>query len=46
MTNKNKTSLVAFSPLGRGLLTNNPPSMLKAQSLDFLKFNPRFQKKI
>lgn len=45
MTNKNKTSLVAFSPLSRGLLTNNPPSMLKAQSLDFLKFNPRFQKK-
>jgi aryl-alcohol dehydrogenase-like predicted oxidoreductase len=43
-TKKNKTILVAFSPLGRGLLTDKPPSISKAQSLDFLKVNPRFQK--
>ena len=44
VTKKNNTSLVAFSPLGRGLLTDKPPSITKAQSLEFLKVNPRFQK--
>ena len=29
-TKKNNTSLVAFSPLGRGLLTDKPPSITKA----------------
>ena len=36
------TSLVAFSPLGRSLLTDNPITIEKASSLDFLKNNPRF----
>ena len=36
------TSLVAFSPLGRSLLTDNPITIEKARSLDFLKNNPRF----
>ena len=36
------TSLVAFSPLGRSLLTDNPITIEKAKSLDFLKNNPRF----
>jgi len=36
------TSLVAFSPVGRGLLTDKPPSLEKCQSIDFLKANPRF----
>ena len=36
------TSLVAFSPVGRGLLTDKPPSLEKCQTVDFLKSNPRF----
>ena len=44
-TKKNNTSLVAFSPLGRGLLTDNPPTKEKAQLIDFLRVNPRFNGK-
>ena len=36
------TSLVAYSPLGRSLLTDNPIKIEKAKSLDFLGSNPRF----
>lgn len=35
-------SLVAFSPVGRGLLTDRPPSPAAAAEIDFLKANPRF----
>ena len=42
-TKKNNTTFVAFSPVGRGLLTDNPPSFQKAQNIQFLKNNPRFQ---
>ena len=35
-------SLVAFSPVGRSLLTDNPHSFEKSQSIAFLKSNPRF----
>ena len=35
-------SLVAFSPVGRSLLTDRPHSFEKSQSLAFLKDNPRF----
>ena len=35
-------SLVAFSPLGRSLLTDNPHSFEKCQSIAFMKDNPRF----
>ena len=37
-------SLVAFSPVGRSLLTDEPHSFQKCQSIDFLKNNPRFLK--
>ena len=36
------TSLVAFSPVGRSLLTDSPHSFEKSQSIAFLKGNPRF----
>ena len=36
------TTLVAFSPVGRTLLTDKPLSFEVAQNLDFLKQNPRF----
>ena len=36
------TSLVAFSPVGRSLLTDRPHSYEKSQTIDFLKANPRF----
>ncbi len=36
------TTLVAFSPVGRSLLTDKPPSFEKAQAISFLKSNPRF----
>ena len=36
------TSLVAFSPVGRSLLTDKPHSAKKAESMPFLKENPRF----
>jgi len=37
------TSLVAFSPVGRSMLTDHPLSAEIAQDLPFLKINPRFQ---
>jgi aryl-alcohol dehydrogenase-like predicted oxidoreductase len=37
------TALVAFSPVGRSLLTDKPHSTEKAADLPFLKVNPRFQ---
>ena len=36
------TSLVAFSPVGRSLLTDNPHSFETCQSIGFTKGNPRF----
>jgi len=36
------TALVAFSPVGRGYLTDTPPDAAKVQSLAFMKSNPRF----
>jgi len=36
------TSLVAFSPVGRGLLSDTPMNRAKAEGLAFLKNNPRF----
>lgn len=36
------TSLVAFSPVGRGLLTDRPHSPEQVQAIPFLKNNPRF----
>jgi len=37
------TSLVAFSPVGRALLTDRPPSPETIAGSAFLKVNPRFQ---
>jgi len=36
------TALVAFSPVGRSLLTDDPLSLEAVQGLDFLRPNPRF----
>ncbi|MEM1163333.1 MAG: aldo/keto reductase, partial [Pseudomonadota bacterium] len=36
-------ALVAFSPVGRAVLTDRPHSYETAQEMDFLKNNPRFQ---
>ncbi|SFE94144.1 aldo/keto reductase [Roseivivax sediminis] len=36
------TRLVAFSPVGRGLLTDTPPDRTRAEASAFLKDNPRF----
>mgnify|MGYP001174455171 FL=1 len=36
------TSLVAFSPVGRSLLTDKPHSLATVQTMEFLKSNPRF----
>ncbi|MSU88837.1 aldo/keto reductase [Rhodobacteraceae bacterium 2CG4] len=36
------TALVAFSPVGRGLLTDTPPTREKVAALEFLSRNPRF----
>ncbi len=36
------TTLVAFSPVGRGLLTDMPPDRARAAASGFLKDNPRF----
>lgn len=36
------TALVAFSPVGRSLLTDRPLSLEAVQKLDFLRGNPRF----
>jgi len=41
-TYKRGTSLVAFSPVGRSLLTDKPHSFEKSQTMSFLKENPRF----
>lgn len=38
------TALVAFSPVGRTLLTDRPLTYDFAQSLDFTRVNPRFNK--
>jgi aryl-alcohol dehydrogenase-like predicted oxidoreductase len=37
------TALVAFSPVGRSLLTDHPLTYQATQELGFLKANPRFQ---
>lgn len=37
------TALVAFSPVGRGLLTDTPPTPESVALSGFLKANPRFQ---
>lgn len=37
------SSLVAFSPVGRSLLTDHPLDYKASQELAFLKVNPRFQ---
>lgn len=36
------TTLVAFSPVGRGLLTDTPPDAGRVAASDFLRSNPRF----
>ncbi len=41
-TREHGASLVAFSPVGRSLLTDNPHSFEKSQSIAFMKGNPRF----
>lgn len=38
------TSLVAFSPVGRSLLTDHPLDYDTCQTLSFLRVNPRFQR--
>jgi len=37
------SAMVAFSPVGRSLLTDSPHNLEKAQSLPFMAQNPRFQ---
>lgn len=37
------SSFVAFSPVGRGLLTDHPPTAETVANSGFLKVNPRFQ---
>lgn len=37
------TALVAFSPVGRGLLTDSPPTPDSIEASAFLKTNPRFE---
>ncbi|WP_424929695.1 aldo/keto reductase [Amaricoccus tamworthensis] len=36
------TALVAFCPVGRGLLTDTPPTPQRVEASGFLKTNPRF----
>jgi aryl-alcohol dehydrogenase-like predicted oxidoreductase len=36
------TALVAFSPVGRGMLTDAPPTRERIEASDFLRTNPRF----
>jgi aryl-alcohol dehydrogenase-like predicted oxidoreductase len=36
------TTLVAFSPVGRALLTDTPHDLASVQNIDFMKANPRF----
>ena len=38
-----ETALVAFSPVGRSLLTDRPHNSGKVETMPFLKENPRFQ---
>ena len=42
-TAKEKTTLVAFSPVGRGLLTNSPHHIEDIKKMDFVRQIPRFQ---
>ncbi len=42
MTKELGTALVAFSPVGRSLLTDAPHNFETAKELEFLKINPRF----
>ena len=42
LTEESGTALVAFSPVGRSLLTDSPHSPETSRKLDFLKENPRF----
>jgi len=37
------TALVAFSPVGRGLLTDRPHGAAEIETMGFMKQNPRFQ---
>jgi len=37
------TALVAFSPVGRGLLSDSPPDATKAAASPFMQTNPRFE---
>ncbi len=37
------TALVAFSPVGRGMLTDEPRTPQVVEEIDFLRSNPRFQ---
>lgn len=39
---KSETTFVAFSPVGRGLLTDRPPSAATIQDMPWMKVNPRF----
>ena len=41
-TKKLGTSLVAFSPIGRSLLTDKPHNVQTVEKMEFLKANPRF----
>ena len=41
-TKKLGTSLVAFSPIGRSLLTDKPHNAQTVEKMEFLKANPRF----
>ena len=42
-TKQLETAFVAFSPVGRGLLTDKPPSPERVKESPFLSINPRFQ---
>ena len=41
-TSELETALIAFSPVGRGLLTDTPPTRERVLASPFLKSNPRF----
>tara|TARA_X000000368_G_scaffold374148_1_gene325632 strand:- start:237 stop:1238 length:1002 start_codon:yes stop_codon:yes gene_type:complete len=42
-TKKLETAFIAFSPVGRGLLTDKPPTPERVKESPFLNVNPRFQ---
>lgn len=42
-TEKLGAAMVAFSPVGRALLTDTPPTAEKVARIDFMAANPRFQ---